>query len=296
MSYRFRGTPRAAFTLVELLVVIAIIGILVGLLLPAVQAAREAARRMQCSNNLKQIGLGLHNYESAHRRFPAGSWQSNFISPLVASLPHLEQTNNFQLWDFSLSYSHPNNRQVAAQTIPTYLCPSMTLPRDVPMAPANEVGGPSSYLLSEGSDDYMAPSDGMFGLHWPSFGYQNPQRTFGDIADGTSNTLFAGETVYNYRDSLWPATAPAPYAGTVRFGTARWSVGYPKIALGSTLFPFNLHRAAAMGGYASQHTGGGNFLFGDGSVRFWSQNIDIVLYNAAATRAGGEVLPLGGLE
>ncbi len=289
-----RVVHRPAFTLVELLVVIAIIGILVSLLLPAVQAAREAARRMQCSNNLKQIGLALHNYESSHKKFPVGSWQSNFISPLVAILPHIEQGSNFQHWDFRLSYSHETNRSIAATKIGTYLCPSMALPREVPMGPANEVGGPSSYLLCEGTDDYMTIADGVFGLQWPSFGYRNPNRTFGDISDGTSNTLFAGETVYNYKDSLWPTSAPAPYAGTVRYGTARWVVGYPKIALGTTLLPFNVHNAAAMGGFASMHAAGGsNFLYGDGSVRFIHQNIDVVVYNAAATRAGGEVSGAG---
>ncbi len=138
-----------AFTLVELLVVLSIIGILVSLLLPAVQAAREAARRMQCTNNLKQIGLALHNYESSHRKFPVGSIESNFISPLVAILPVLEQSNNYQQWDFSRSYSDPFNAAVAAQRINTYLCPSMSLPREVPLGPARETGGPSSYLLSE---------------------------------------------------------------------------------------------------------------------------------------------------
>ena len=280
----------AAFTLVELLVVIAIIGILVSLLLPAIQAAREAARRMSCSNNMKQIGLALHNYESSHKKLPVGSWQSNFISPLVAVLPMLEQTNNYQQWDFSLSYSHAYNANVANQRIATYFCPSMNLPREVPMLPARETGGPNSYLLNEGTDDYMANGDGIFGLHWPSFGYTNPNRRFADITDGTSSTFFAGETVYNYKDSLWPSTTPAPYAGTVRNGTARWGVGYPKIALGTTLFPFNVHVAAAMGGYASQHPGGAQFLYADGSVRFHSQNMDVVTYRAAATRAGGETI------
>lgn len=284
-----RCRNRSAFTLVELLVAIAVIGILVSMLLPAIQAAREAARRMQCSNNLKQIGLALHNYETAHKKLPVGSWQSNFIGPLVGILPYLEQANNYQQWDFSKSYTDPFNAVVSSQRIETYLCPAMTLPREVPLLAARETGGPSSYLLCEGTDDYMVNADGVFGLHWPSFGYNNPNRKFSDITDGTSNTLFAGETCYNYRDLRWPARTPALHAGTVRHGTARWVVGYPAISLGTTLKPFNVHTAAAMGGFASMHTGGGgNFLFGDGSVHFKSQFIDVVVYNASATRTGGE--------
>jgi prepilin-type N-terminal cleavage/methylation domain-containing protein/prepilin-type processing-associated H-X9-DG protein len=290
---RYRG----AFTLVELLVVIAIIGMLVSLLLPAVQSAREAARRMQCSNNLKQIGLALHNYETSNQKFPVGSWQSNFISPLVAILPYLEQSNNYDQWNFSKPYSDPYNSRVASQQIDTYLCPSMTLPREVPLAAALETGGPSSYLMCEGTDDYMPVADGMFGLNWPDYGYRNPNRRFSDILDGTSHTIFSGETVYDYMDYLWPASAPSPYGGTVKFGTARWVVGYPKVALGSTLMPFNVHTAAAMGGYASMHFGGGsNFLYGDGRVHFVNQTIDVSVYNASATRAGKEVLPSETLE
>ena len=286
---------RSGFTLVELLVVIAIIGVLVSLLLPAVQNAREAARRMQCSNNLRQVGLALHNYESSHREFPVGSNLSNFIGPLVGIMPHIEQSNNYQQWDFSLSYSDPYNAEVAAQRIATYLCPSMTIPREVPLVDAGETGGPSSYLLCEGTDDYMKQGDGMFGLNWPLYGYNNPNRNFGDIIDGTSNTFFAGETVYNYKDYVWSSRrAPPAYAGQVKYGTARWVVGYPKISLGTTLKPFNVHTAAAMGGFASMHAGGGgNFLYGDGSVDFLSETVDIVVYNAAATRAGGEAMGAG---
>jgi prepilin-type processing-associated H-X9-DG protein len=251
---------------------------------------------MQCANNLRQIGLALHNYESSFKRFPMGSWERNFLSPLVASLPFLEQGNNHQRWDFRLSYTHTHNRAVANQRIETFLCPSMPIPRDVPIAAANEIGGPSSYLLCEGTDDYMAQADGVFGLHWPSFGYHNPGRRLAEIVDGTSLTFFAGETVYDYKDYLWSASAPAPYAGTSRWGIARWVVGYPMISLGTTLKPFNVHTRAAMGGFASMHAGGGsNFLFGDASVRIIHPSIDVQTYHAAATRAGAE-LPIRGLD
>ncbi len=245
---------------------------------------------MQCSNHLKQIGLALHNYESVYRKFPVGSWQSNFVGPLVGVLPYLEQGNNFQQWDFAKSYTDTSNQFAISQRVGTYLCPSMTLPREVPLIAAGETGGPSSYLLCEGTDDYMVQSDGVFGLNWPSFGFRNPNRRFAEITDGSSSTLFAGETVYAYADYLWSARTPAPFAGAIKFGNARWAVGYPTVSLGTTLKPFNVHTAASLGGFASMHEGGGNFLFGDGSVRFLSETIDLRVYHAYATRAGGEVL------
>lgn len=279
---------RLAFTLVELLVVIAIIGILVGLLLPAVQSAREAARRMQCSNNLKQIGLGLHNYESSYKRFPVGSVQSNFISGFVSILPHLEQGNTYNNYDFSLYYTRPENSDVSRQSMPTFLCPSMVLPRDVPETRGREVGGPSSYLLNEGTASYMLKADGMFGAHWPGLGRHNPHFGFESVADGTSNTLAVSETTYNYRDYLWSARAPAPLAGTVRHGLARWVVGYPRVAMGTTRFPINDFTTITLAGYSSQHMGGVNALLVDGSVHFINESIDPGTFNAMSTRGGGE--------
>ena len=288
---------RTAFTLIELLVVIAIIGILVGLLMPAVQAARGAARRMQCSNNLKQIGIALHNYHDTFGAFPAGSRVSNFIGPLAAILGHLEQSNEIRQFDFSLSYSHPYNHTVAAQRIPAYLCPSMTLPRSVPDTTVGEIGGPTSYLACEGTRGYMAQSDGMFGLNWAAFGFHNDARRFSDLIDGTSTTIAYGETTYDMKDYLWgpPVAMPGtPLFGTTKWGTARWVVGYPAISLGNTLKEFNVHNAANNGGFQSMHPSGANFLYGDGSVRFAPDSIDRDLLDALATRAGREII--GGAE
>ncbi len=283
-----RIRPRSAFTLVELLVVIAIIGILVGLLLPAIQSAREAARRMSCSNNLRQIGLGVLNYESAFKKIPAGSIQSNFISGFASILPHLEQNNSFQIYDFGLYYTDPKNVAVSSQKISSYLCPSMVLPREVPLGAPMEIGGPSSYLLNEGTDDYMFINDGMFGAVWTSPGYMNRHIGLRDILDGMSHTIAVGETTYDFNDYLWTASAGA-LAGTPRYGTARWVVGYPRIAMGTTLYPLNVHRMPNIGGYTSMHSSGLHFLFGDGSVKFVANHVHSLVLTDWSTRAGGEV-------
>ena len=154
--------PRQGFTLVELLVVIAIIGILVGLLLPAVQAAREAARRMSCGNNLKQLGLALHNYESAMRRFPpsantTGGSANQPWSGQAALLPFLEGDNVYKNIDFSVGYHHPINKAnfppngIATVRVPVLLCPSE--PEDKPRIKASTKQPehyPLNYPLSMG--------------------------------------------------------------------------------------------------------------------------------------------------
>ena len=281
---RLRG-----FTLVELLVVIAIIGILIGMLLPAVQSVREAARRVQCSNNLRQIGLGFHNYESSFGNFPVASTLSNFVSAFAVVLPQIEQGNIYDAYDYSLYYTDPANAQISQEQIPVFLCPSMNIPRRVPEPLANEIGGPSSYLVSEGSQSFMIEANGMFGMSWAQFGFNNRPVSIGEVYDGTSNTLFVSETTYQAEDLLWPASTPL--AGTVRYGYARWVVGYPRgISMGTTRFPLNRPSAATQGGYSSQHPGGLNFLLVDGSVHYVNESITSEVLTALATRAGGEVI------
>ncbi len=283
-----RSANRSAFTLVELLVVIAIIGILVALLLPAVQAARGSARRMSCTNNMRQIGLALHNYHATFKEFPEGSRQSNFIGPLASVLPYLEEGSTYQQFDFSKRYSDPYNQEVAGQTIATYLCPSMPLPREVPLVSAGETGGPSSYLGNEGTASYMRTNDGMFGLNWPTYGFRNPATKFRNFTDGTSTTFAYGETTYDMLDYTW--RPPSPLAGEVKWGTGRWVLGYPAISLGTTLKEMNVHNAANNGGFQSMHPGGVHFLFVDGSVRYLNESLDRETYNAMATRNGHETI------
>lgn len=207
-------TPKSGFTLVELLVVIAIIGILVGLLLPAVQSARESARRMQCSNNLKQLALATHNYESAYKRFPGLTGSSSF-SPQARILPFIEQGNLQNLIDFSLPlYVGPAWRAQlnpvfvpAAQTVvPTFLCPSDAAE---PTRATQDASGNSvtvaglNYMFSYGSGTSTHYDDRYRtdGIVW-----ENSWARFADITDGTSNTVMLSEALIG--DGLVSTTLP----------------------------------------------------------------------------------------
>lgn len=213
---RSRDTGRPAFTLIELLVVIAIIGVMVALLLPAVQAAREAARRMSCQNNLKQITLAVHNYAGTFRRYPpsymiapgattrgGGAWSIH-----ARLLPFLEQSNINQQIDYSLPYTHPINAGIAILRVDTYLCPSeindvvRTRPDGTPR------DYPSSYAFNQGTWLVYEPAGGRGGdgVYMP-----NGMTREASIIDGLSNTLCAADvkayTPYK-RDSGDPGPEP----------------------------------------------------------------------------------------
>ena len=186
---------KRGFTLVELLVVIAIIGVLVGLLLPAVQAAREAARRMQCSNNLKQLGLASQNYHDAHKKFPRGAYtaqvggcggvpnhEAHGNSPLTMLLPFMEQTALYNSWDFTRGY--PCNLAKAYKAkISTFLCPS---DGELPFESC-----PTNYCMSTGPNVCWTtnPNEAVGIIHI------RVSRSFADVTDGTSNTILAAEIV-----------------------------------------------------------------------------------------------------
>lgn len=247
---------RHAFTLVELLVVIAIIGILVGLLLPAVQAAREAARRMQCSNNLKQLGLATHNYESSYKRFPALTGSSSF-SPQARILSFIEQGNLQNLIDFSqplfvgpafAARLNPVFSPAARTVVPVFLCPSDAIPptriaQDATNASVSMAG--TNYMFSYGSGTLTHYDDRFTtdGIVW-----ENSWAKFGDIPDGTSNTVLLSEALLGdnqvsttapdrnalaRRIASWPGSSsnPAPQPG---FNLGGATISNPDLA---TVFP-----------------------------------------------------------
>jgi prepilin-type N-terminal cleavage/methylation domain-containing protein len=188
-------TNRRGVTLIELLVVIAIIGVLVSLLLPAVQAAREAARRTQCANNLKQVGLALHQHHGAHQEFPAGviaegsDFRDGLHSGFTQLLPYLEKQNLHQAYDFDSSWRSANNLAVAQSRLVQLLCPSSV--HEVPQD-GGFPGAPTDYAFSKGPLAYLCEtpaSNGVFDI--------NSRVRLAEITDGAAHTFALGEAASN---------------------------------------------------------------------------------------------------
>ncbi len=292
--------PRRAFTLIELLVVIAIIAILLGLLLPAVQKVREAAARMQCSNNLKQIGLACHSFHDANTGLPPGYTATSGPSSTSPGwgwaaylLPYIEQDNLFR----QINLNAPLEGQASIGTlIKTYLCPSDS-PAISPFAVTNVTFGtvclaaPSSYAATVGSDasDVADPTgNGAF--------YRNSRTRLTDISDGTSNTVLVGDRAWADTNGIW---AGAPNGGVTRAGTTNPWLNATGPAQGLVLAHNNWIniKTDADGGlddFSSKHPGGANLLFGDGSTRFirsiTADGPTRYAFWAMGTRAGGEVV------
>lgn len=333
---------KRAFTLVELLVVIAIIGILVGLLLPAVQSAREAARRMQCSNNLKQIGLAVHNYESAQKSLPMAWWleipggtqiaQSNGNTWGLALLPFLEQTNLYKQFDHrflamnGLGPIAERNVGVIRTPISVFKCPSSPYSIDelyvgdtsAAGLPVTWEAAPSDYMCTTGVLGTIADlaydgnpggsRNGMLSVRGIMGGRDSTK--ISSITDGLSNTLLAGERTGG--PNIYVGTTQAPQLSELLISTNGGGWGdflNGENWVGGGLYPNGYNPATPMlylqegpcsincsnirgRSFHSFHTGGAQFVIGDGSVRFLSESIDSRTIASLITRQKGEVVQL----
>jgi prepilin-type N-terminal cleavage/methylation domain-containing protein/prepilin-type processing-associated H-X9-DG protein len=288
---------RQGFTLIELLVVIAIIAILIGLLLPAVQKVREAAARAKCSNNLKQLALGLHACHDAEGGFPPGKQSASGVpthtwTPYV--LPYIEQGNLYRRYNFNKSWNQApndvNGTGVIQTRIATFLCPSApdstgrlgTNHREViDYSPVNQVTRPNPAVSN------MPPSDPTFiGI----LGH-NVRRKITDITDGSSNTILLTEDAGRNHKYIM---------GRQVSGSTTGAWGNPSTEV--VISGFNPSTNSSPGACAvncwnnnevySFHTNGANVVFGDGSVRFAHGNININLLIALCTRGRGEVVQI----
>jgi prepilin-type N-terminal cleavage/methylation domain-containing protein/prepilin-type processing-associated H-X9-DG protein len=299
---------RRGFTLIELLVVIAIIGILIALLLPAVQKVREAANRIKCENNLKQIGTALHNYHDTYGVLPTGQDVSRTLPDgtpnyhiywtwMARLLPYVEQQNLYNQAD---AWSHVNNNYTnpwgppsnPAQStpMPVYSCPDDS--RDLTSAFAAEEPGEQAsiyvaftgYLGVNGTD--LLKRDGVF--------FANANVAFKDITDGLSNTLFAGERppsedlIFGWWFDGWGQGGTGSLDVTLGVLERNMQPGYGSCPRGPYMYqPGSLTELCDQFHFWSLHPGGANFLFVDASVHFVPYSAASIL-PAMATRAGGE--------
>jgi prepilin-type N-terminal cleavage/methylation domain-containing protein len=318
------------FTLIELLVVIAIIAILVALLLPAVQQAREAARRTQCKNNLKQIGLALHNYHDVFNVFPPGrirntyagitdAWFTGNIAWQPRILPQMEQTNIYNTIDWNLGQgtsgtdghggvngANPNGAR--RQIIPAFRCPSDPGTGGVPWirpdgvavtgAAANAGYAPTNYAAAVGVITRLnASPPGLFG--------QNTRRSMRDVTDGTSNTVCVSEIVIGFyrvdtndNGNNTPCIdGPKNTSSTVQAGMSWFYSYFPQSAFFTSYLPPNgkvldcgVNSDRVNAASRSVHTGGVQCLLTDGSVRFVSENLDVATWGRLGNIADGQVI------
>jgi prepilin-type N-terminal cleavage/methylation domain-containing protein len=306
---------RKGFTLVELLVVIAIIGILVGLLLPAVQAAREAARRMQCSNNLKQFGLAMHNYESTHQAFPSSRPRDaagGRMSWCVVVLDFIEQGNLTNIYNKQVRWNTGTNVTAGQTVLPLFMCPSTAVGEQ--RLPASGTGsdidglvmGPSDYLVMHRLRNRFYTANGIVN----PLGTQDHDGVLvssghtriAAITDGTTNTILIMEdagrpnwfVLGKYQGTALPRpegfgwTDPDGGAGSMD-GTDRLT-GAINGGSGTGRCIMNCNNDSEP---YSFHPAGMNVGIADGSVRFLPETIDATIFAALLTRSGGEVIGAG---
>ncbi len=283
----FVRKPLSGFTLIELLVVIAIIGVLMGLLLPAVQSIRESARRTSCSNNMRQIGLAMHNYESSHRRLPPGFTATvgpgGDVSPGWGwgyyILPYLEQGN---LFDTRIDPNQSvTSSGLLSQKVVTYMCPSDVQEELIQIYGPGGVelpgimAAPSSYAAVVGGDETEVATGDSQGKFHGCF-YRNSKTRFSDIVDGLSHTLLVAERACGITQGTWPGSLTGARMRLGRFNPAY--VLNPNMDYDTDLFGL-IHAnwinatndQSDDGGTddsSSFHRVGANHLFADGSVRF----------------------------
>jgi prepilin-type N-terminal cleavage/methylation domain-containing protein/prepilin-type processing-associated H-X9-DG protein len=291
---------RRGFTLVELLVVIAIIATLIGLLLPAVQSAREAARRMSCGNNIRQLGLAMHLHHDGKKRLPPGNKSATSVTnaaikvpTVVYLLPYIEDRARADLFDFKQAWL--SQLQIVGQVIPAFQCPSdSTRVMDQSDGPGGDRKG--SYGLNWGQNSVGTPFTGPSKLRAPFF--EDYGAKFGEITDGTSKTLMLMEMIQapsegqgvDRRARIWNPTGgtyqlmtrAAPNAST---RDASRCVDRPEIGLPCTN---NDGGGASHMLSRSRHPGGVSVAMCDGSVQFVSDSIDLGAWQATSSINGGE--------
>jgi prepilin-type N-terminal cleavage/methylation domain-containing protein/prepilin-type processing-associated H-X9-DG protein len=316
---RLSRAKRPGFTLVELLVVIAIIGVLVALLLPAVQAAREAARRSSCQNNLKQHGVAVHNFHDTYLTLPPGAEGTVPATPqttpatnvvgttwMVHILPFNEQSNVYAKYNLQLAWNHVDNLTNVGHTkIPGYYCPS-----GPPSLSGNSsergtgftvnnfahhycgVQGPSGTALIGGQTitytTNTAGANGAWSIHGilGTTNLTNPRKRMADVIDGTSNTLMIAE-----RSNFEIAPVPNAYRSWIR-GQNGGSGATKNVLNPINSTNYNGSNNFNDISFGSQHPGGANFCLGDGSVRFIGQTIDMNTYKALSSCNMAESVPL----